>query len=334
MTGFQQAVAMYPAVGIWGARASMDPTAAVNAGQFNLTAGILGVAVGKFAWQAYTPSTGLGVINNFSPTVPTIPDGFIGNEQQALITSWLAQNGMVIPAGYAVGAFYNRGSFWGKTVYADAAIGNKVFANLFSGDIYPANSGAFVTTAVGSAASVTATTTAGSFSMNITATGSGTVAVGQQISGPGLQAQLPTYIESFGTYNGTAGTVNLTQAAVTASTGGAFTTVANVGIGGCTATSGTITSGSAALTMNAGTYVGQIAVGQQIYCATAGLPVGAYVSALGTSTGGAGTLTIGPSNATATITAQAFQFSAWIETPWYFLSAGNVGDLVKIGTRW
>jgi hypothetical protein len=334
MVGFQQAVSLYPAVGNWGARASMDPTATVNAGQFNLTAGVLGVSVGKFAWQNFAASTGLGTINNFSPTVPTLPDGFIGNEQQALITTWLAQNGMVVPAGYQVGAFYNRGSFWGKTVYADAAINQKVFANLFSGDIYPGAPGAFITANVGSAAAVTATTTVGSYSMNITATGSGVVAVGQQISGPGLNGQFPTYIESFGTYNGTAGTVNLTLAAVTASTGGTFTTIANVGIGGATATSGTIASGTSALTMNAGTYVGTIAVGQSIYCATAGLPSGAYVAALGTGVGAAGTYTIGPSNATATITAQAFQFSSFIETPWYFLSAGNVGDLVKIGTRW
>jgi hypothetical protein len=331
MTGFQQAVGLYPAPAVWGARASMNPTATVDAGPFNLTVGVLGCTVGKFGWQSYAALTGLSVVNNFNPTAPTLPDGFVGNEQQALITTWLGQNGMVIPAGYPV-TLYNRGDFWAKTVYADAAIGNKVFVNLFSGDVYPAATGSFPTANVGSAASVTATTTAGSYSMNITATGSGTVAAGQQISGPGLNSQFPIYIETLGTYNGTSGTVNLTQAAVTASTGGTFTTTAAVGIGGAVISSATIASGSASLNVITVTS-GVIAVGQQVQSSTAGIPAGTYVSALGTGTGGIGTYTLS-ANATATITTQAFQFSAWIETPWYFNSAGNVGDLVKIGTRW
>ena len=333
MTGFQQAVGLYPAPGIWGARASNNPTATVDAGQFNITAGVLGLTVGKFAWQSLVAATGLSVANNFSPTVPTIPDGFVGNEQQALITAWLAQNGLVVPAGYPV-TLYNRGDFWGKAVYGDVAMGNKVFANLFSGDVLGAAAGSFPTANVGASASITATLVAGSFSMNITAVGSGTVAVDQQVSGAGLNQQFPTYIESFGTFNGTSGTVNLTQDAVAAETTQPFTTVPNIGIGGCTVTSATITSGQTTLTVNAGTLVGQIAVGQQVQCATAGLPANCYIAALGTGTGGTGTYTIGPSAATATITAQAFNFSAWIETPWYFNSAGNVGDLVKIGTRW
>ena len=329
MTGFQQAVGLYPAPAVWGARASMNPTATVDAGPFNLTAGVLGCTVGKFGWQSYTALTGLSVVNNFSPTAPTLPDGFVGNEQQALITTWLGQNGLVIPAGYPV-TLYNRGDFWAKTVYADAAIGNKVFVNLFSGDGYPAAAGSFPTANVGSAASVTATTTAGSYSMNITATGSGVVTVGQQISGPGLNSQFPTYIESFGTYNGTAGTVNLTQAAVTASTGGTFTTVANVGIGGCVCSS---VSSSSSTTMTINTITsGAIAVGQQVQAIT-NVPAGTYIAALGTFNGTSGTVILSAAT-TGTITAQACNFSAWIETPWYFNSDGNVGDLVKIGTRW
>jgi hypothetical protein len=329
MTGFQQAVGLYPAPAVWGARASMNPTATVDAGPFNLTAGILGCTVGKFGWQSYTALTGLSVVNNFSPTAPTLPDGFVGNEQQVLITTWLSQSGLVVPAGYPV-TLYNRGDFWAKTVYADAAIGNKVFVNLFSGDVYPAAAGAFPTANVGSAASIVATTTAGSYSMNITTLTSGVVAVGQQVSGPGLNSQFPTYIETLGTYNGTAGTVNLTQAAVTASTGGTFTTVANVGIGGCVCSSVSSTS-STTMTINTITS-GAIAVGQMVQAITS-VPAGTYIAALGTFNGTSGTVILSAAT-TGTITAQACNFSAWIETPWYFNSAGNVGDLVKIGTRW
>jgi len=328
LQGFQTSIALYPAPGVWGARASLNPTATVDAGQFNLTAGALGAMVGKFGWQVLTPITGLAVVNSFSPTTPTVPDGFIANEQQTLITTWLGLNGMAIPAGYPV-TLYNRGDFWAKNVYADAAIGQKVFANLFSGDVYPAAAGAFVTAVVGSAASITATTTAGSYSMNITATGSGVVTVGQQVSGPGLTNGL-YYIESLGTYNGTSGTVNLTQAAVTAATAQTFTTIANVGIGGAVCSS-VSSSSSTTMTINTVTS-GQIAVGQQIQNITS-IPAGTYVASIGTFNGTSGTIIMSAAS-TGTITAQACNFSAWIETPWYFNSPGNVGDLVKIGTRW
>ena len=135
MTGFQQSVALYPSPAVWGARASLNPTATVDAGPFNLTAGLLGAAVGKFGWQVLNATTGRAVVNSFSPLVPTLPDGFVGNEQQALITVWLAQNGLVIPPGYPV-TLYNRGDWWAKAVYGPVTIGMKVYANLFSGDVY------------------------------------------------------------------------------------------------------------------------------------------------------------------------------------------------------
>jgi hypothetical protein len=332
MPGFQQFVNLYPAPGVWGARASNNPTAVVDAGPFNLTSGASGVTVGKMAWQQLTAATGKSVVNNFSPTAPVIPDGIIGNEQQVLITAWLAQYGLVVPAGYPV-TIYNRGDFWAKAVYGPVAIGNKVFANLFSGDVLGAAAGSFPTNAVGSSAVVVATTTLGTpYLMTITSTTSGSLQIGQQITGPGLTGGL-FYVDSFGTYNGSTGTINLSAPVQAASTGGTFTSIANVGIGGAVVSSATINSGTNILTIVTQTS-GIVAVGQLIQCATVGLPAGAYVASLGTYNGTSGTVNIGPSNATATITTQPFNFSAWIETPWYFNSAGNTGDLVKIGSRW
>lgn len=324
MAGFQQSVNLYPAVGVWGGRASNNPVAVVDAGQGNLAAGTSGVTVGKFGWQVLTALTGRSVVNSFSPLAPVAPDGFVGNEQQALITTWLGQNGLVIPAGYPV-TLYNRGDWWAKAVYGPVTIGQKVFANLFSGDVLGAAAGAFVTTAVGSAASVTATTTVGSYSMNITATGSGVLVVGQQISGPGLTGGI-YYIDSLGTYNGTSGTVNLSLPAVAASTGGTFTTVAPVGIGGFVGTASFATS---VMTVTA-TTSGTLAPGQII--TSVGVAVGTYISSMGTYNGTTGTVNL--STTPGTITAQAVTATAWIETPWYFNSAGNTGDLVKIGSRW
>jgi hypothetical protein len=332
MTGFQQQVFLNPAPAVWGARASLNPTATVDAGPFNLTAGLLGVAAGKFGWQNLVASTMLAVVNNYSPTQPVIPDGWVSNEQQALITTWLGQSAMVVPPGYPV-TMYNRGDFWGKTVYADAALGQKVFVNLFSGDIYPAATGSFISAAVGTAAVVTATTTAGSYSMNVTAFTSGILAIGQQITGPGLTNGL-YYIESSGTLtlpaSSGSGTINLTQAAVAASTGGTFNTIAQTGIGGAVCSS-VSSSSSTTMTINTVTS-GSIVAGQLIQQIT-NIPANNWVASIGTFNGTSGTIIMGLAS-TGTITAQACNFSAWIETPWYFNSPGNVGDLVKIGTRW
>ena len=327
--GFQSQVYSYPAPAVVGARATMNPTSTIAAGPLGLTAGPLGLTVGKLAWVSYAVAGGPGMANNFSPTQPTVPNGFVNNEQQALVTTWLGVNGLVVPPGYQC-TLFGRGDFWAKAVYNDCAAGNKVFANLFSGDIYGAATGSFVSAAVGASASITGTIAAGSYSFNVTAFTSGTLAVGQQITGPGL-TNGNYYIESAGTLSlpassGT-GTINLTQAAVSAQTTQPFTTIANVGIGGCVCSS-VSSSSSTTMTINTVTS-GTIVPGQQIQAIT-NIPANNWVASLGTFNGTSGTIIMGLAS-TGTITAQACQFSAWIETPWYILSPGNVGDLVKIG---
>jgi hypothetical protein len=168
------------------------------------------------------------------------------------------------------------------------------------------------------------------FLLTIASVTSGVVAVGQQISGTGLNPEFPTYIESFGTFNGSAGTVNLTLGAVNTTTSQNYSTIANIGIGGCVCSS---VSSASSTTMTINTITsGQIAVGQQVQAIT-NVPTGTYIASLGTFNGTSGTIILSQAT-TGTITAQACSFSSFIETPWYFNSAGNVGDLVKIGTRW
>ena len=338
MAGFQSQVYTYPAPAVVGARASMNPTATIAAGPLGLCAGALGLTVGKFAWVSYATAGGPGVANNFSPTQPALPAGFVNNEQQALVTTWLGVNGLVVPPGYQC-TLFGRGDFWAKAIYTDVAVGNKVYANLFSGDIYGGAAGLFLlagatgggpSDAVGASAVVTATTTAGSYSMNVTAFTSGTLAIGQQITGPGLTNGL-YYIESSGTLtlpaSSGSGTINLTQAAVAASAGGTFNTIANVGIGGCKCSS---VSSSSSTTMTINTVTSGTIVPGQLIQGITNIPANNWVASIGTFNGTSGTIIMGLAS-TGTITAQACNFSAWIETPWYVLSAGNVGDLVKIG---
>jgi len=55
-------------------------------------------------------------------------------------------------------------------------------------------------------------------------------------------------------------------------------------------------------------------------------------TAITTTDGGTGTLTLSLPTI-GTISAQTVQFSSWIETAWKVGSAGNVGDLIKIGVK-
>ena len=130
---FQKQVNLYPAPGVVGARASQNPVATVVAGPGALVAGALGVQVGTFAWVVD------GVVHYATEgsTVNSVakPAGFIANERQGLITPWLGSDTLTVPSGLPI-TLYERGDFWTKATYNDAAVDNKVYANLFTGEVY------------------------------------------------------------------------------------------------------------------------------------------------------------------------------------------------------
>jgi hypothetical protein len=329
---FQTHVNIYPAPGVVGARASQNPIKTVVAGQAGLVAGANGLVVGKFAWNSYpnsaTAQGNPGQANNYSPTLPTIPDGFVANNQQATNTIWLQEYGMVIPAGYPVTEM-DEGDFWAKNPYADANIGQKVFVNLFSGDVVGGAAGAFITDEVGNAAVIaSATIAAGSNSLNIITLSSGVPEVGDQVFG--LNIPGPVFIEAFGTFNGSSGTVFLTQYAVTTQTTVGLTTLAPVGTGGGVVAA-TGTNGSTTITISSVTN-GQVKVGQP--ASGTGIPAGAYIASFGTFDGTSGTVILSAAATSAVSGLTSMSLSAFIETPWKILSAANVGDIVKIGIRY
>lgn len=316
---FQKQVQIYPPVGNEGAIASMNPLATVAAGPGGLVAGANGVIVGRFAWNTYPVAGGPGQASNACSGAPRKPDGFICNEQQGLITQWLGTNSLGVPNGYMV-TEHVRGDFWAVSEMAEAVIGNKVFANLLSGRILPAAAGAFPTNAAGTAASVTASLIAGSYTMTISATGSGVPKVGQLVTGAGLDDN--TYIESIGTYNGSTGTVFLSKAALLTETGKTYATSLPEAYGGWV---GTATFATDEMTV-VSTTSGALVVGQLVK--SAGVADGTYIVA----DLGAGVYQLSTTPGTIT-PAQAASASAWIETDWYVKSAGNVNDLIKIGVN-
>ena len=324
---FQTHVNIYPAPGLVGSRASENPLGTVDAGQLGLVAGTNGVFVGKFVWNSYATAGGPGVANNFSPGGAVVPDGFIMNVQQALITTWLGEASKMVPGGYPISEMW-LGDFWAFNPYADAAIGQKVFANILTGDILGAAAGSFPTLEVGSNAVIaSATILAGSNSLNIISLTSGTPEVGDIVQG--LDIPGTTFIEAFGTFNGTSGTVFLTQYAVVPQTNVALTTLAPTGIGGCVVAA-TGTSGSSTVTISSVTN-GAVAVGQVVQAT--GFAAGTYIESFGTFNGTSGTVVLS-NNATAAVSGMtSMNLSAFVETSWKILSAANVGDIVKIGYR-
>lgn len=313
---FQNHVNRLPAPGIPGGFASQNPYSTIDAGPGKLVAGSSGTRVAAFAWITD------GVVSSFTAT-GAVPRGFVANEQQALITTWLDNATLIIPEGLPVTVF-DRGDFWAYSNYSDASTDDKVFANVFTGEIYPAPTGSFPVSPAGTSGTVTA-----SFATNVmtvTAT-SIYIAPGMKVTGAGVPAD--TYIMAQLTGSaGSTGTYSLTTYPGTVASG-TITLASPTGTGGATASSCSADSGSTTLTINTLTN-GTIAAGQLV--SGTSIPSGTYISALGTSTGGTGTVTLSAAT-TDTISAAQVLFSAWVETPWYVKSAGNVGDLIKIGIR-
>ena len=315
--GFQTQVNQFPAPGIPGVQASANPVATVDAGEGALVAAPGGVTVANFGWITGTSNLGGGVVSN-STSTPVAPDGLVLNSHEALITEWLGQSSLVIPQGLGC-TLAQRGDFWAVSNSAPAVRGQKVFANLFNGAVLVAAAGSTPVTNVGTAAAFAISDiTAGL--MAVSAVTSGVLAVGQLVSGLGIPAN--TYIQNFVSGSGSTGTYQLTQTTLNSYAVASATSVSPEGNGGF---SGTATFDTNQMTVDSTVY-GTLAVGQIVV--SAGVTAGTHIT--GVAAPGVYTLSTAPGTITP---AQAVTASSWIETPWYALSDGNPGDLVKIGVK-
>lgn len=301
--GFQTSVASQPAVAIAGDFASLNPRFTVDAGQGGLVAGANGVTVGRFAWatQPVDNDAAPMIVNNNGLGAPT---GFVAREQQALITTYLADASMVIAPGFMVELF-NGGDFWvvndGST---QALIGQTAYANYADGKV------TFATAAA--AASVTGSIAAGTFSSTGSITNeiltvtAGTVQVGGLITvgaatGTLITSQLTGTTNGVGTY-----TVSIPAQTVTSTT--------------ISGTFGTFTAASG-LTGLFG--VGDVLAGS----GGGGVTSGTKITALGTGTGGLGTYIV---DLTQTVTSSTITATLNIATKFVAMSSAVAGGLVKI----
>lgn len=244
MSQFQSAVTINPAIGVAGDKWGTNPRATVLAGEGQLVAGPDGLYVGRFAWKHSD-----GLLYNTGTGAPT---GFVGREQQALITEFLAETSMLIPPGQGV-TLFSAGDFLMKnegdeaatenaTLYVDSATGSgapgstgTAMAAAFTGSV-----AANVVASTGSISTNTCTASIADTTMTVTAIVTGALAPGQTITGTGVAAGTTIVSQLTGATTGSTGTYEVSIDQTVAST-----TI--TGSGGCltvvSMTSGTVVVG-------------------------------------------------------------------------------------------
>ncbi|MDB5448414.1 MAG: hypothetical protein JWQ97_3731 [Phenylobacterium sp.] len=308
--GFQTQVGVQPAPAIAGDFADHNPRVAVAAGPGGLVAGALGLTIGRFAWwnaNQIDADNAPTLANNFGAGPIT---GFVSREQRALITTYLADSGMVIPAGFPV-TLMSAGGYWVKNDGATQALpGQFAYASFADGKASFAAAGAPNTASVtGSVAASTASVT-GSIAndvLTVTAVGSGVLVPGGTLSGTGVAS----------------GTKILSQLSGTA--GGIGTYAVN--IPEQTVASTTISETYGTMTVSA---VGSGVLGVGDSLSGTNVVAGTTVTALGTGTGGTGTYIVDNNTVVASTTITA---GLNVQTKFVAMTAGLPGELVKISSH-
>ena len=135
--GFQTQVNAQQAPAVAGDFASANPRAAVVPPEDGFVAGAGGINVATFAW---IQSDGKTLLNTDAAAKP---DGFVHREQQSLISTYLAESGNNIPAGFPV-TLMRTGDYYFKANTNAAVKGQKVFAKLADGTTRTGAAGATI----------------------------------------------------------------------------------------------------------------------------------------------------------------------------------------------
>ena len=305
---FQKQVNSQPAPAVEGDFCSTNPRYSVNAGPGGIVAGS-SLIVGRAAW-VYPPLDGdnfPAVANSFGSGNIT---GILHREQQALFTTYLQETSMQVPAGFNVTLMASADLWVKNNGSTNAQVGQKAYANFADGKFSFAATGAASAgaTSTGTIAAETGSWT-GSIAGNImTVAGAvtGLVVPGGILSGTNVITGTQVLSQISGTANGdgtyyvsTYGTV---AATTISETYGLFTAVSGL----------------------TGTYaVGDVLAGT----GGGGVTAGTKITGFGTGTGGLGTYYV---QTTQAVTSSSITSVLNVETPWIAMSAGNVGDLIKI----
>lgn len=318
MAQFQTQVNTVPGVAVAGDFATQNPRQTALAGPGGFVAGAAGVQVGLWAWASYQgidPDNAPTVVNNFGPGAPT---GMICREQQGLNTTYLSDASQLIPTGFGVTLFAAVDTFVANNGTTAAVRGQKVYANLQNGQ------SSFAATGAAGSASISASIAAGVGSvtgyvignvLTVLTLTSGTVAIGGlvygTVGGSGVTAGSFIVSQLTGAANGT-GTyaLNTGEQSVGGTVGGALSI--SFGI----LTVGTLTSGQ--IYLNGSLSAAGVSANTIITQNSSGSGAGSVWYVNNTQTVSLGTtITVGQT----------------VETNYYALSAGQIGELIKISRQ-
>jgi hypothetical protein len=212
---FQSTVNNTQAPGVAGDFASTNPFSSVTAAPGALVAPAGGLVVGNFAWVGPLGQVSQSFVSGYAL-------GFLGRNEQALITQFLGEATLVVPEGFMV-TLFNGGDFWahfangataGAAVFVDETTGAPQMqaSNSFTGEI------GFTGTA--SLSSVTG-------NMTLATITSGIVTIGDVLSGTGVTTGTTVTGLVSGTPN-TVGAVYSLSVAPTTESAEAVTTASDV----------------------------------------------------------------------------------------------------------
>jgi hypothetical protein len=312
--GFQTVVNTVPGVGVAGDFCSNNEYYSVDAGPGGLVAGPLGITVGLFAWVAppYDTDGAPAAASNFGGGPIA---GFVHREMQGLITPFLLDGSMFVPAGFPI-TLMSGGDFWVTNNGATQATpGMYAYANPANGQASFAAAGASTQATLTSATIVagTAATFTGSISGSILTAGTvtNTIYPGAKVTGTNvatgtnITAQLTGVTGAAGTYS-----VSVPEQTV-ASTALTVTPYILAGTGSGVVVGSTILSDTGAITPNGGAVIN------------------APVTMLNTP--GAGQYIVATYGATA-VTGTVVLAST-VQTKFVAMSSGLTGELVKMSSH-
>ena len=250
--GFPRIVNVQAAPAVLGDFCDSNPRATLQAGAGAFVAGPNGVAVGSFAWV--NPADGR-TVNNYGSGLPS---GFVHRDQQAIITTYLADDTLLMSAGFPL-TLFSAGGFWALNAgAATSALGSALYVNNSTGAVQTGSNwtGASVT---GSIAQDVVTGSISGTTLTVTAVTTGQMNVGEIISGTGITSGTQILSQLTGTTGGV-GTGTYGLMTVTVVSSGTLALGDSLTGAGITAGNSIVAFGTGAGTT--GTYV--VSIGQTI----------------------------------------------------------------------
>lgn len=220
---FQNSIRDNQAPGVKGDFASTNPFSSILAGPGSLVAPAGGLIVGNFAWVGPNGEVSQSFVAGYQI-------GFLGRNEQALITEFLGESTLVVPEGFPV-VLFNEGDFWAQFL-AGATVGNNVYADPNDGaPLAGATAPAGATATASAGFTGTATVTNASTTLTVNTATAGILSPGDVITStnvPGGTTIVSQLTVTAGSGAGLLGTYQMSAAATAGSGPQAITSISTV----------------------------------------------------------------------------------------------------------